>query len=88
MILKFKNELCWNLLSRPPSSVDPVLPLLVSCGSGSTLRGVGTVWWEPPKGLRTIVGMLCSALGMSDSTAVHETAMVCQVTLWVWQVQL
>lgn len=56
MILKFKDELCWNLLPRPPSSVDPVLPLLVSCGSGSTLRGVGTVWWGPPKGAQDYSG--------------------------------
>lgn len=27
---------------------------------------------DPPKGLRTTVGMLCSALDMSDSTTLHE----------------
>lgn len=37
-------------------------------------------------GLRTTV--VCSALGVSESTTVQETAVVCQVTPWVWQVQL
>lgn len=47
-------------------------PLLVSCGSGSILRGVGTVWWGPPKGAQDYCGYVCSALDMSDSTALHE----------------